>query len=270
MTTFVSSVVPAIPTHPSLLPTNYLHAPLVVLSLVTPLTTRGTATLTSSPTASSSLVMLFLTKMFFPLLAPSRLPISTPCLSLILFLLHPDRSQSRPSWLRRLRSRVSPRHARSRCPGSCPYLRHAVAPTPPLASLPMPSAAPSTPHVPHATASTPLVPCAAPSMSGAATLSAPRLARFADPTLAYHCREQPATSVLATPSARSHTKPPMYHPVTIHRDPDHVHPMVTRRATDVLRPVEWLVLTTDAPPDASLVFSSVRTALTDPHWRHAM
>jgi hypothetical protein len=33
-----------------------------------------------------------LTKMFFPLLAPPRLPISTPSLSLILFHLHPGRS----------------------------------------------------------------------------------------------------------------------------------------------------------------------------------
>jgi hypothetical protein len=49
--------------------------------------------------------------------------------------------------------------------------------------------------------------------------------------------------------------------------------MVTRRAAGVLRPVDQLILaadTTTTPPDASLVPSSVRTTLTDPHWRCAM
>jgi hypothetical protein len=49
--------------------------------------------------------------------------------------------------------------------------------------------------------------------------------------------------------------------------------MVTRRAAGVLRPVDRLILaadTTTTPPDAFLVPSSVRTALADPHWRHAM
>jgi hypothetical protein len=49
--------------------------------------------------------------------------------------------------------------------------------------------------------------------------------------------------------------------------------MVTRRAAGVLRPVERLILVADAtatPPYASLVPSSVRTALADPHWRCAM
>jgi hypothetical protein len=45
--------------------------------------------------------------------------------------------------------------------------------------------------------------------------------------------------------------------------------MVTRCATGVLRPVDRLVLMAEAPPDASLVPSSVRVALADPHWRRA-
>jgi hypothetical protein len=49
--------------------------------------------------------------------------------------------------------------------------------------------------------------------------------------------------------------------------------MVTRRAADVLRPVDRLILVVDTavtPPGASLVLSSVRAALADPHWRHVM
>jgi hypothetical protein len=69
------------------------------------------------PNASSSLVTLFLTKMFFPLLAPPHLPISTPSFSLILSLHHG------PTRFRHL-SRLYPRHARSRCPGSCLYQCH--------------------------------------------------------------------------------------------------------------------------------------------------
>jgi hypothetical protein len=64
----------------------------------------------------------------------------------------------------------------------------------------------------------------------------------------------------------------MYHPIAIHRDPDHVHFMVTRRAriVDVLRPVDRLILTTDATPNASSVPSSLRDTFVDPHWRRAM
>jgi hypothetical protein len=95
--------------------------------------------------------------------------------------------------------------------------------------------------------------------------------RFADPAVVYHRR------VSATPVAPDVPtdcfEPSVYHPVAIHRDPGHVHPMVTRRAADVLRPMDRLILaadTTTTPPDASLVPSSVHTALADPHWRHAM
>jgi hypothetical protein len=95
--------------------------------------------------------------------------------------------------------------------------------------------------------------------------------RFADPAVVYHRHES------ATPAApdvlADRSKPPVYHPVAIHRDLGHVHSMVTRHAAGILRPVDRLILaadTTTTPSDASLVPSSVRTALTDPHWRRAM
>ena len=59
-------------------------------------------------------------------------------------------------------------------------------------------------------------------------------------------------------------EPSVYHPFVIHRDPGHTHPMVTRRATTVLLPVDRLILTVDAPPDASPVPPSIRTALANP------
>jgi hypothetical protein len=62
----------------------------------------------------------------------------------------------------------------------------------------------------------------------------------------------------------------MYHSVAIHRDPDHVHPMATRRSAGVLRPVDWLVLTVYASPDASSVPFSVCVVLIDPHCHRAM
>jgi hypothetical protein len=90
--------------------------------------------------------------------------------------------------------------------------------------------------------------------------------RFADPAVVYHHRES------ATPAApdvsADRPEPPVFHPVAIHRDPGHIHSMVTRRATGILRPVDWLILaadTTTTPPDAAPVPSSVRTALADPH-----
>jgi hypothetical protein len=46
--------------------------------------------------------------------------------------------------------------------------------------------------------------------------------------------------------------------------------MVTRRSAEVLRPVDRLVLTANASPDASPVPSSVLAALVDPNWHHAM
>jgi hypothetical protein len=108
-------------------------------------TTRGTAALTSSPTAYSSLVTLFLMKMTFPLLAPLHPPISTLFLSLFRFPLLPrrlalrrcprlvelrrlrkrifqylERPRLRLARLRRLRSRSYPRHAWPR--RLCAYL----------------------------------------------------------------------------------------------------------------------------------------------------
>jgi hypothetical protein len=97
------------------------------------------------------------------------------------------------------------------------------------------------------------------------------VACFADPAIVYHRHEPttPATPDLPTTCSEM----PVYHPVTIHRDPRHVHPMVTRRTVGVLRPVNRLILAADtiaAPPDASPVPSSARTTLADPHWRRAM
>jgi hypothetical protein len=68
-------------------------------------------------------------------------------------------------------------------------------------------------------------------------------------------------------------EPSVYHPVAIHSDLGYIHPMVTRRAADVLRPVDRLILvayTTTTPPDASLVPSSIRTTLAYPLWCRAM
>jgi hypothetical protein len=65
----------------------------------------------------------------------------------------------------------------------------------------------------------------------------------------------------------------VYHPVSIHRDPEHVHPMVTRHTVSILCPIDRLILavdTTAIPLDTSSVPSSVRVALVDPHWRRAM
>ena len=89
------------------------------------------------------------------------------------------------------------------------------------------------------------------------------VARFTDPAFVYHRRKQATPSTPDTSSAR--TKPHVYHPVTIHRDP-----MVTHRAISILRPINRLILAADTPPDASPVPSSIRAALADPHWRRTM
>jgi hypothetical protein len=171
--------------------------------------------------------------------------------------------------------------------------------TPPLASLPVPSvgqtprlaptltpsADPPTPlPAPRTALSTPFAPCVAPSTSvdrftdpalvyhqhvraTASALAEPApstsMARFADPALVYRRREWATTSAPDDPP--THIEPPVYHPITIHRNLGHVHPMVTSRTASVLRPADRLILTADAPPNASPVPSSVRTAHTDPH-----
>jgi hypothetical protein len=76
-------------------------------------------------------------------------------------------------------------------------------------------------------------------------------ARFVDPALVYHHHEQ--ATPLAPVDSSARTKPPVYHPVAIHCNPRHVHTMVTRHAVDVLRPINRLILTSDAPLDASSV-----------------
>jgi hypothetical protein len=78
------------------------------------------------------------------------------------------------------------------------------------------------------------------------------MARFFDPVVVYRRRkpvEPVAPDVLASCSEL-----PVYHPVSIHRDPGHVHPMVTRRAVGVLQPVDPLILASNmiaTPSDAS-------------------
>jgi hypothetical protein len=157
--------------------------------------------------------------------------------------------------------------------------------TPRLAPTLAPSRDPPAPlPAPHTALSTPFAPCVAPSTSAArfadpaliyhqhvrATPSAltepapsTSVARFADLALVYRCRERATTSAPDDPP--THIEPPVYHPVTIHRNLGHVHPMVTSRTTSVLRPANRLILMADAPPNASPVPSSVRTAHTDPH-----
>lgn len=91
------------------------------------------------------------------------------------------------------------------------------------------------------------------------------MTRFADPALVYHRREWPTPLGSRRPTYPfPASSPPVYHPTAIHCDLGHIHPMATRRATTVLRPVDRLILTVDAPPDASPVPSSIRTALANP------
>jgi hypothetical protein len=107
----------------------------------------------------------------------------------------------------------------------------------------------------------------APADSGPSTSTT----HFADPAVVYHRRDPAIPATPDVPVARSESS--VYHPVAIHHDPGHVHLMVTQRDAGVLRPVDRLILaadTTCTPPDASPVPSSVRAALTDPHWRRAM
>jgi hypothetical protein len=141
-----------------------------------------------------------------------------------------------------------------------------VASTPPLAPLPAPFAAPSTSAVRFADP-TPVY-----HSRGRATPLAPNdpgpstsVVRFAEPVAVYHRREQAMPT--APDASATCTEPHVYHPVAIHRDPGHVQPMVTRHVANILRLVDRLILaadTTGTPPDASLVPSSVLTALADP------
>ncbi|WVZ95211.1 hypothetical protein U9M48_041005, partial [Paspalum notatum var. saurae] len=57
-------------------------------------------------------------------------------------------------------------------------------------------------------------------------------------------------------------------PPVLQRDPRHHHPMVTRRAAGVLRPAALSAAAQELR--ISLAPSSVRDALAEPHWRHAM
>lgn len=64
---------------------------------------------------------------------------------------------------------------------------------------------------------------------------------------------------------RSRAEPPVYHPPLLHRDPRHTHPKVTRQAS---QPRALTAATCET--GISLVPSSVREDLSDPHWRRVM
>jgi hypothetical protein len=154
--------------------------------------------------------------------------------------------------------------------------------TTPRAATPAPRVALSTSTVPRAASSTSATRFANPALvyhrRGSSPASAPTdpgpstsTTRFAEPTVVYHRRKTTAPAALDV--STSHSEPPVYHSVAIHRDPGHAHPMVTRRAASVLRLVDRLILAADkttTPLDASPVPSSVRAALADPHWHRAM
>src|SRR6185312_13236839 len=166
-----------------------------------------------------------------------------------------------------------------------------AAPVPAVA----PRAAPGPPVVPRTDPLSPAAPRAAPVPSPAPERYAqpvqvyrPRSApqppprRYAAPCQWYRRRSAstpappPAPEAPATPTpepsppppppAPSRAAPEVYHPPVIHRDPRHIHPMVTRRMASQAA----TLAATEAEPRVSLVPSSVRGALADPHWRRAM
>jgi hypothetical protein len=125
-----------------------------------------------------------------------------------------------------------------------------VASTPPLAPLPAPRAASSTQPAPRAAPSTTPARCAALSTSAARIVDFALVYRRHGhgstplprcPLTRAHQRAQLALlnlsssiTVVSRPCPQpstSHSEPPVYHSVAIHRDPGHVHPMVTRRVT---------------------------------------
>ena len=65
---------------------------------------------------------------------------------------------------------------------------------------------------------------------------------------------------------RSRVELAVYHLPVIHRDPRHIHPMVTWRMVSQAATLS----ATEGEPRVSPIPSSVRDALTDPHWRRAM
>jgi hypothetical protein len=69
----------------------------------------------------------------------------------------------------------------------------------------------------------------------------------------------------------SHIGSSVYTPITVARDPRSTHPMVTHHAGGVTKPVNRVQLfAATAPPTLSLVSTSVRSALVDPHWHRTM
>jgi hypothetical protein len=59
--------------------------------------------------------------------------------------------------------------------------------------------------------------------------------------------------------------PPVYHPVFMARDPHNTHLMVTRCAAKITKYVDRLQLSVAASLTLSLISTSVRRALVDPH-----
>jgi hypothetical protein len=78
----------------------------------------------------------------------------------------------------------------------------------------------------------------------------------------------PATPTLPPWPPAARVVSSVYHPPLLQRHLRHVHPMVTRHAPGTLRSQALAVVPDD--PLVSLVPSSVREALLDPHWCRAM
>jgi hypothetical protein len=82
---------------------------------------------------------------------------------------------------------------------------------------------------------------------------------------------RPTPSCVSATTSGSRVGSLVYHPIAIARDPRSTHSMVIRRAAGVTKPVDHLQLSAAAAPlTLPSVPTSVRSALTDPHWRRTM
>jgi hypothetical protein len=234
--------------------------------LGTLLITRGTSAWTSPLTEFSSLVTSSSTSL------TSLSPCPLPCL---LRVRRPPRGGpccSLPCSLCRATRGPDVSRAAPRGPGvsrTAPTSPAPVSPRVAPVSPAPPREAPASPASTHTALRSPVPP--------RATLESPTLQRtvappfvdaassssFADPVHVYQRHDR------ATAMAPSRTEPPVYHPVALRRDPDHVHLMITRWADSVLRSIECLVLSASSPA-LSPKPSSVQTALADPNWRRTM
>ena len=178
---------------------------------------------------------------------------------------------------------LSPAGTASPCPspGPCPR-------SPPTSDAPGPAPCPGPEASPSGAAPAPT------SAAGPGTPPVAPPARFAQPVHVYRRRvpaaplppaspgspsplvtptppvapSPPATPTPPPPPQAARVASPVYHPQLLHRHPRHVHPMVTRHAAGTLRPRALATMPDD--PQISPVPSSVRDALSDPHWRRAM